>query len=98
MVYDGSITVCENGYVEAVYHYGPTNKTYRYYRLEQDRAVLVEYLRYDADTEHPWTRSPDLSCQDTTLEAISETEFESIRAKYVPLELEMKPISDFSLD
>lgn len=100
MTYDGSLTVCEDGIVEAVYHYGPVNKTYRYYRIEADRAVLVEYLRYDVDAnpENPWFRSPDLSGQDITLESISEAEAMSIMAAYEPVELDMKPITEYPMD
>lgn len=99
MVSDGSITPCEEGIVEAVHHYGPVNKTYRYYRLEEDRAVLVEYLRYDADRdpENPWFRSGDLTGQDRTLEPISEGEALSIMASYEPLEIDMRPISEYPL-
>lgn len=97
MVSDGSLTVCENGIVEAVYHYGPVNRTYRYYRLEEDRAVLVDYLRYDVDAnpDMPWHRSPDLTGQDITLESISTVEAMSIIASYAPLELDMKPIAEY---
>lgn len=97
---DGSITVCEDGIVEAVHHYGPVNKTYRYYRIEDDRAVLVEYLRYDvdADPENPWFRSPDLSGQDITLESISTTEAMAVIASYEPLEPDMKPIADYPFE
>lgn len=97
MVSDGSTTPCEDGIVEAVHHYGPVNKTYRYYRLESDRAVLVDYLRYDVDAnpEKPWFRSPDLTGQDITLENISTPEAMSIIASYDHLEIDMKPISEY---
>ena len=95
-----SITVCENGYVEAVYGYGPVNKTYRYYRIDGNHVTLVDYLRYDtdADPENPWFRSPDLSCQDITLISITQAEFDAVRAKYTPTELDMKPIADYPLE
>lgn len=97
MISDGSLTVCTGGIVEAVTHYGPVNKTYRYYRLEKDRAVLVDYLRYDIDRdpESPWFRSPDLSGQDVTLEPISPGEAMTILASYEPEEMEMTPISEY---
>lgn len=100
MVSDGSVTPCEDGIVEAIQHYGPTNMTYRYYRLEKDQAVLVDYLRYDVDRdpENPWFRSPDLTGQDITLESISEMEAKSIIASYDPLEIELKPISEFPME
>lgn len=95
-----SITVCENGIVEAVYGYGPVNRAYRYYRLDGDQITLVDYLRYDtdADPDNPWFRSPDLSCQDITLVSISQAEFDAVRAKYTPMELDMKPIADYPLE
>lgn len=97
MVSDGSLTICQDGIVEAVYHYGPVNKAYRYYRLEADRAVLVDYLRYDedADPDNPWFRSPDLTGQDTTLQPISHQEAMTILANYEPLEVDLKPIEAY---
>ena len=74
--------------------------TYRYYRLEKDSAVLVDYLRYDVDRDHenPWFHSPDLTGQDFTLEPISEMEAKSIIASYDSLEIDMKPIADYPFD
>jgi len=91
------VTVCQDGYVEAVARYGPVNKSYRYYRVDGSRMTLVEYLRYDtdADPENPWFQSPDLSCQDATLRPISKETFDAIRARYVPLELDMKPLMEY---
>ena len=76
MIYDGTVTICEDGIVQAVTHYGPENYTIRFYRLNRGRIELVDYLRYDVDVdpENPWFRSPDLTGQDITLEPISEKE------------------------
>ena len=97
MVCDGTMRPCEDGIVEAIQHYGTVNMTYRYYRLEKDRVVLVDYLRYDVDRdpENPWFRSPDLTGQDFTLEPISEMEAKSIIASYDSLDIDMKPIADY---
>lgn len=97
MVCDGTMRPCEDGIVEAIQHYGPVNMTYRYYRLEKDRVILVDYLRYDLDRdpENPWFRSPDLTGQDFTLEPISEMEAKSIIASHESLDIEMKPIADY---
>lgn len=97
MVSDGSMRPCDDGIVEAIQHYGPVNMTYRYYRLEKDSVVLVDYLRYDVDRdpENPWFRSPDLTGQDFTLEPISEMEAKSIIASHESLDIEMKPIADY---
>ena len=100
MVCDGTMRPCEDGIVEAIQHYGPVNMTYRYYRLEKDRVVLVDYLRYDIDRdpENPWFRSPDLTGQDFTLESISEMEATSIIASYDSLDINMKPIADYPFE
>ena len=100
MVSDGSMRPCEDGIVEALQHYGPVNMTYRYYRLEKDSVVLVDYLRYDVDRdpENPWFRSPDLTGQDFTLEPISEMEAKSIIASYDSLDIDMKPIADYPFE
>lgn len=100
MVSDGSMRPCEDGIVEAIQHYGPVNMTYRYYRLEKDRVVLVDYLRYDVDRdpENPWFRSHDLTGQDFTLEPISEMEAKSIIASYDSLDIDMKPIADYPFE
>ena len=100
MVCDGTMRPCEDGIVEAIQHYGPVNMTYRYYRLEKDSVVLVDYLRYDVDRdpENPWFRSPDLTGQDFTLEPISEMEAKSIIASYDSLDIDMKPIADYPFE
>ena len=100
MVSDGSMRPCEDGIVEAIQHYGPVNMTYRYYRLEKERVVLVDYLRYDVDRdpENPWFRSPDLTGQDFTLEPISEMEAKSIITSYDSLDIDMKPIADYPFE
>lgn len=97
---DGSVTPCKNGIVEAIQHYSAVNKTYRYYRLEGDRTVLVDYLRYDVDAnpENPWFQSPDLTGQDLTLKLISESEARTIIASYEPLEIDMKPIAEYPFE
>jgi len=97
---DGSLTFCEDGIVEAVYNYGPVNKTYRYYRIDGGQSLVVAYLRYDvdADPENPWFFSRDASGQDRSLEPISEERFQAIRAKFTPLELDMKPIAEYPFD
>ena len=94
---DGTITVCENGILQATIHYGPENYTVRFYRLNRGRIELVDYLRYDVDVdpENSWLRSSDLTGQDITLESISEREAKSIILSYAPLEIDMKPISEY---
>lgn len=100
MISDGTVTVCEDGILKAVIHYGPENYTVRFYRLNRGYIELVDYLRYDVDRdpENPWFRSPDLTGQDFTLEPISEMEAKSIIASHESLDIEMKPISDYPFE
>lgn len=100
MIYDGTVTVCDDGIVQAVIHYGAENYTIRFYRLNRGTIELVDYLRYDVDSDpqNPWFRSPDLTGQDITLEPISEMEAKSIIASYDPLEINMKPIADYPFE
>lgn len=93
------VTICEGGYVETVFCYGPVNRTYRYYRIQGDKVELVEYLRYDvdADPENPWSYSEDRTGQDTSMKPLSERQFNAIRESYSPMELDMKPITEYPL-
>ena len=56
-------------------------------------------IRYDKDknTDNPWMRSSDNSGQDYSMATISETEFESVRGKYIPVDLLLKPVTDYPL-
>lgn len=60
-------------------------------------AVLVDYLRYDTDRNpnNPWLRIKDNSGQDYSLVETSESEFEFIQGKYVPVDLQLKPVIDY---
>ena len=91
------LTICENGIIESICRYLDGNETYCWYRVEGSRAVLVDYLRRDAqkDPGNPWFRSTD--GQDVSLVPISQAEFDAIRAKYTPADLDSKPVSDYPL-
>lgn len=93
-------TICQGGIIESVIDCGQGKMVYRYFRVENDKIVMVDYLRVDQDRnpENPWFRSSDASGQDRSLEPISKEEFDSIRAKYPPLGLEMKPMAEFPLN
>ena len=61
--------------------------------MQTGSAVLVDYLRYDKDAnpENPWFYGVD--AQDSSLQPVSQQQYEAILAKYVPLELEMKTVT-----
>ena len=88
---EGNILAVTRSYLDG-------NKTYCYYRIVDGNAVLVDYLRYDKDKnmDNPWMRSNDNSGQDYSMSDISEAEFESIRRKYVPIDFQMKPVSEYA--
>ena len=92
------VKLCEGNILAVTRSYLDGNKTYCYYKIENGNAVLVDYLRYDVDRdpENPWFRSPDLTGQDMTLKPISEMEAKSIIASYDPLEMDMKPIAEYT--
>lgn len=91
------LAICENNILELVLDYSGENRTYCYYRMDGNEAVLIDYLRYDADREEPWLRSTDGTGQDMTLEPISDAEADSIRAQYPHLDMEMKPMEEYPL-
>ena len=87
---DGNIFAVTRAYLDG-------NKTCCYYKIVNGNAVLVDYLRYDADKnpDNPWMQSADNSGQDISMEYISQAQFDSICAKYTPLELNMKPVAEY---
>lgn len=93
------VKLCEGNIVAVTRSYLDGNKTYGYYKIENGNAVLVDYLRYDKDKniDNPWMRSSDNSGQDYSMTAISEFEFESVRGKYIPVDLQLKPVTDYTL-
>ena len=95
LLYGRDLTVCENGYVEIIQSYSGENKTYCYYRIDGNQAVLVDYLRYDADVnpDNPWFYSTDASGQDVSLISISAEQAQSIRDQYHPMDLTLTPIA-----
>ncbi len=91
------VKLCKGNIFAVTRSYLDGNKTHCYYKIVNGDAVLVDYLRYDADRnpDNPWTKSRDNSGQDHSLVEISEAEFEAVRSRYVPVALEMKPVSEF---
>lgn len=91
------VKLCEGSIIAVTRAYLDGNKTYCYYKIENGNAVLVDYIRYDADRNpnNPWLRGKDDSGQDYSLTEISESEFDSIRNKYIPLDLQLNPVSEF---
>ena len=95
LLYGRDLTVCEDGVVEEIHSYSGDNKTYCYYRMDGNQAVLVDYLRYDADVnpENPWFYSTDATGQDVSLIPVSAEQAQSIRDRYIPMDLTLTPIA-----
>lgn len=93
-------TICQGGIIESVIDCGQGNFVYRYFRVEEGKLVMVDYLRLDngRDPENPWFHSTDGTGQDISLEPITKEEFDAIRSQYVPLGLEMKPMTEFPME
>lgn len=91
------ITICENGLIQWTILQSGRNKTIYGCAIQDGSLKLVDYIRvdYDRDPANPWFRSSDISGQDTTLEPLSQAEFDLIQERYIPLELETKLCSDF---
>lgn len=91
------VKLCEGNILALTRAYLDGNKTYCYYALVDGNAVLVDYLRYDADRNpaNPWLRSNDNSGQDHSMVEISESAFEAIREKYVPVDWQLKPVTEY---
>ncbi len=95
LLFGRDLTVCEDGVVEEIQSYSGDNKTYCYYRIDGNQAVLVDYLRYDADVnpENPWLYSTDATGQDVSLIPVSAEQAQSIRDQYIPMDLTLTPIA-----
>lgn len=95
LLYAQELNLCENGFVETIQSYSGDNKTYCYYRIDGNQAVLVDYLRYDADVypENPWFYSTDASGQDLSLVPVSAEEAQAVRDKYPAMDITMTPIA-----
>ena len=91
------VKLCQGNILAVTRDFLDGNKAYLYYRIVDSSAVLVDYLRYDADRNpnNPWLKSNDNSGQDYSMDKISKMEFESIRNKYVPIDMPMKPVSQY---
>lgn len=99
LLWGAEVDLCQDHIVQVVHSYPGSSKTYCYYRIDGFEPVLVDYLRYDQDRDpaNPWFRSTDASGQDISLVPITQTEFDSIRASYPPVELNRKPITEYPL-
>ena len=93
------VKLCQGNILAVTRDFLDGNKAYLYYRIVDSSAVLVDYLRYDADRNpgNPWLKSKDASGQDHSLTEISEAEFEAIRNKYAAANLTMTPCSEYPL-
>lgn len=93
----GELTICEGNIIAFTRSYLDGNQTHCYYKVKNGNAILLDYLRYDKDKDalNPWFRSTDASGQDISMEPISQETYDSIRTGYRPMELDMKPISEY---
>ena len=92
------INICKDGVVELIENLPCGNRVHCYYRYENGVGIMVDYLRYDGqkDPNNPWFRSSDASGLDISLEPITQEKFDACRNAYTPIELELKPLTDFS--
>ena len=91
------INICENGVVELVENLPCGNRVHCYYRFEEGQGVMVDYLRYDQqkDPGNPWFYSSDASGLDISLNTITQEQFDACRDAYAPMELKLKPLTEF---
>ena len=87
------VSICRGNYILHTQTYLDGNSATSVYKMQNGSAVLVDYLRYDKDAnpETPWFYGID--AQDSSLQPVSQQQYEAILAKYVPLELEMKTVT-----
>lgn len=99
VVEDASKSIlCQGGVVRTISRYPGGNLAYRFFRLQGDTLVPIDYLRYDADQNPaaPWLRSIDANGQDPTLEPISAQDAQDILSLYLPLSVQLSPAAEFS--
>lgn len=91
------INIYKNGVVELVENLPCGNRVHCYYRYENGVGTMVDCLRYDRqkDPNNPWFRSSDASGLDISLESITQAEFAACRNTYTPIELDLKPLTEF---
>ena len=91
------INICKNGVVELMENLPCGNRMHCYYRFEKGSGVMVDYLRYDEqkDSNNPWFRSNDASGLDISLEPITQEAFDACRDAHTPIELNLKPLTEF---
>lgn len=93
------LSICQGNVIALTRRYQDGNKADSYYKVENGKLVLTDYLRYDKDkdSENPWFQSDDNSGQDISMVPISQETYDAIQAKYTPMELDMKPVSQYPL-
>ena len=93
------IYLCENGVIEAVKTESDGSFLHSYRKLEKevqmDGFTDVGYVRYDAAKES-WCSRPHYEGIEDAV--ISEEEAKAVLDSHPRVELEMKPISEFSAD
>ena len=87
------VSICKGNYIVHTQTHLDGNSATSVYKMQNGSAILVDYLRYDKDANpaSPWFYGMD--AQDSSLQPVSQPQYEAILAKYVPVELEMKTVS-----
>ena len=93
-----NLSLCEDNAIRLTRNYLDGNSTHSFYKIENGKAVLVDYIRYDAgyDPGSKWFQSPD--GHDTSLFLISEEKFNAILTSHPDHPIPLSPVSDFPLD
>ncbi len=88
------VSICRGNYILHTQTYLDGNSATSVYKMQNGSAVLLDYLCYDKDanSESPWFYGMD--AQGSSLQPVSQQQYEAISAKYVPLELEMKTVTE----
>lgn len=97
LVCGDDLRICDGNIIASTRTYPDGNQTHLYFRLENGKAVLTDYLRYDKDldSENPWFQSSDCSGQDISMKPVSQEMYEAVQAKYTPVEPDVKPVSQY---
>lgn len=93
------VKLCEGNILAVTRYYLDGNKTYCYYKLENGKAVMVDYLRYDTDRDPDasWFYSTDDSGQDASLISVSETEAKKRIDVFEAIVMEWRPVAEYPI-
>lgn len=95
----GGLYLCEGNIIEREDWIGGA-EWHSYYHIEDKEAVTVECIMYApaSNPDNPWFWSADGAASQFSWEPITEEEYNAVLEKYVRMELEMTPITEFPMD